>query len=161
MKEKFMQYYAPFNYPDNLKNRVRERLSTPISNRALERTLAEEKKEWKLAKLAGATIDTIDKTLYPIDLIADLLFHHKITLMKEAVEAPFKIANTLYVSKKTGDPTIKAKDLAWEGASITPYLGVMNLTNRYSTRIDDIVVDRTVKKLEEPVFVEELSYAPA
>ena len=111
----------------------------------------EVRKENKRLKYFGKTPDTIDRLLVPIDVIADAAgiltgIGYGISVGKELVEAPFKIANTLYYTAKTKEYTSPLKDLGYELLSFVVPGSLLDLTNRYTNRVDKYMVKEAVRR---------------
>ncbi len=118
--------------------------------------LSETRAENRRLKYFGATVDTIDKSLVPLDTFADAAgiltgIGYGISVGKELLELPFKIANTLYYTVKTREYTTPVKDLGYEVASFVVPGSLLDLTNRYSERVDKYVTKEAIRRFEKEV----------
>lgn len=125
------------------RRRLRGRLEELIAEAAAD--------DWHL-KVLAAGADTIDKFLVPLDAVGDLLLFVGgpgivTNAVKEALELPAKVINTLYYAYRTGDLSVLWKDLFYELASILVPGSVLDLTNRYARRADRYIAGRAARSL--------------
>lgn len=113
--------------------------------------LEETRLENKRLKYTGATTDLIDKKLVPLDIIADASSFiggggYGISAAKEMVELPVKLFNTIYYAKKTKDYKAILTDGLYEVASFIVPGSLLDLTNRYSNRVDKYVAKEAARR---------------
>ena len=157
--------YVPFE--DHLKiarqsNEVRDIFeeTDPRYHSELEERLAyhldHTRQENRRLKYLGATADTLDKALVPVDIVADAAgilagLGYAVSLGKEILEAPVKIANTVYYAAKTKEFGAIVKDLGYELLSFIVPGSLLDLTNRYSQRVDKYVAKEAVRRFIKEV----------
>ncbi|MBU0472068.1 MAG: hypothetical protein KKF89_02060 [Nanoarchaeota archaeon] len=111
-------------------------------------------------------IDTIDKTLVPIDIVADTVsaiaypIGVGVSWLKEMVELGPKIAYLAYYTAKTKDFVGAMGSLLYEGISSIMPGSLLDLTNKYTKQADKYVLKRAANdflvnigvKEQEPMF---------
>src|SRR3989344_3177149 len=111
----------------------------------LERMAEETKNLYRFAKL----VDTYDRALVPIDVVADYMkimggIGYGLSAGKEIVEAPVKAAYDLYYLGKTRDLKGFLYNIIYEGLSFLLPGSVLDLTNRYMKQADKHTVKKAV-----------------
>lgn len=104
----------------------------------------------RLRKLAGY-IDTMDKALVPVDVIADYMkimggVGYGLSTAKELVEMGPKLLYLAYYLKKSGDLVGVVGDLAYEGLSWFLPGSLLDLTNRYANQAEKYVLKTASSK---------------
>ena len=113
-------------------------------------------KENRKLRYFAKTADTVDRVLVPIDALADAAgiltgIGYGISVSKELLEAPFKIANTLYYTAKTKEYLTPMKDLGYELLSFVIPGSLLDLTNRYIKRADKYTIKEAVRRFVKEV----------
>lgn len=96
-------------------------------------------------------IDTFDKSLVPIDAVADYTkvvggIGFFLSTMKEGIEMIPKLAYMAYYTAKTKDLIGTVKDLAYEGLSFLIPCSILDLTNRYVKNAEKYVLKNAANK---------------
>ncbi|MBI4452360.1 hypothetical protein HY637_02950 [Candidatus Woesearchaeota archaeon] len=104
----------------------------------------------------GGYVDTLDKFLVPIDMVADYMkimggVGFGISTLKEIVEASFKLPYIAYYTAKTGDLVGAVTSLIYEGLSWFVPGSLLDLTNRYAKQADKYLVNTSAKKFLESI----------
>lgn len=107
----------------------------------------------RLRKFAGY-VDTIDKFLVPIDMVADYMkimggVGYGISTAKELIEGIFKLPYIVYYTIKTGDIVGAIGNLIYEGLSWFIPGSILDLTNRYARQADKYIVNTAAKKFSQ------------
>lgn len=105
----------------------------------------------------GKYVDTIDRALFPIDVVADYFkifvgFGAAISATKELIEMPIKFLYDLYYAGKTGNVGAMVKDAIYELGSWFIPGSLLDLTNRYLRRAEKDAIKYAVKDFFEKVY---------
>jgi hypothetical protein len=113
-------------------------------------------------------IDTMDKTLVPVDVLADYLKlffgvgGYSLSAGKEMIEMGPKLAYVAYYTSKTKDFVGSLGNLLYEGLSWFIPGSLLDLTNRYVKQAEKYVLkNATAKFLKHPSKIEKQEYQNA
>jgi hypothetical protein len=107
-------------------------------------------------RYSGGITDIVDSALVPVDVVADAGkiiggIGYGISAAKELAEMPFKLFNSIYYAKKTGDYKSLIKDGLYEVASFLVPGSLLDLTKRYSKRVDKYVAKEAARRFVKEV----------
>ncbi len=102
----------------------------------------------------AALVDTFDKALVPVDVVADYMkimggVGYGISAGKELIEAPVKLVYSSYYLGKTKDLIGFLGNIIYEGLSFFLPGSLLDLTNRYLKQAEKYTLKTAVKRFVE------------